>query len=66
MVFKLLGVLIENKNKFKDFLALIKKIPMLKFVLKAKSEFCSCFPSQPLVDFLQCPLLIGKYGKMYM
>jgi hypothetical protein len=39
---------------------------MLKIVLKAKSELCSGFPSQPLVDFLQCPLFIGKYGKMYM
>jgi hypothetical protein len=41
MVFKLLGVLIEEKKIFKDFLAFIKKIPMLKIVPKATLEFCS-------------------------
>jgi hypothetical protein len=69
MVFKLLGVLIENKNIFKDFLAFIRKLPMLKIGQKATSDFCSRFPSLPLVDFLQCSLFIGrrgKYGKIKM
>ncbi len=56
--FQFFGFLFENK--YKDFDCCYKKhLLILKILPKAASEFFFSFPSLSLVDFLQCPPLIG-------
>jgi hypothetical protein len=65
IVFKILGCLVKEKNKYKFAVFLKKHLLILKVFQTPHNNFCSAFPSLSLVEFLHYYIYCGRLSEQF-